>query len=210
MARGGAASNDNSGLPYWKRLVVYEFGILASVLWIPALFLPLFQVTLDGILASFAAQVTFEVPFYQLFSVLLLHQSTAAGTDRWARLSLGLVFLLLVYILPLVATASAIAAWRAPDHSKHAWFYTTILRYIQPCLCSVVFSLALLMAVPTLEPLGDYLLDSQTGGFCQRFENVTDSSCLVIHGHHRLGQWFLLGQSMSLEIFVILTILWKR
>jgi hypothetical protein len=208
-ATSPALTGYESGLSYWKRIVIYEFGILATVLWIPALFLPLFQINFDGLVASFMEEVSFEVPFYQLPTVLL-ERSTAGGTDQWALLSLGIVLLLLVYILPLVATVSAISAWRSPDHSKAAWFFKAILRSLQPCLCGFVFSLSLLLAVPTFEPLGDYLLDTQTSGFCQRFENVTDTSCLIIHGQHRLGQWFLLAQSVSLEIFVLLTLLWKR
>lgn len=218
LVEGGVSQTQTSGaqtgdgvftMTYWKRIVIYEFGILASVLWIPALFLPLFQITFRGFASSFIDEVSFEVPFYQLPTVLLL-RGKAAGTDQWALLSLGVVLLLLVYILPLVATASAIAAWRSPDYSKAAWFLKAVLRCFQPCLCGFIFSLSLLMAVPTFEPLGDYLLDTRTSGFCERFENITDTSCLQIQGEHRIGQWFLLAQSIALEVFVILTVVWKR
>ena len=194
--------------PFWKRLIVYEMGILTTVLWIPALFLPLFRITFGGLVASFMEEVSFEVPFYQLPSVLL-QRGIAARTDRWMLLSLGIVLLSLVYIFPLFATATAVAAWRSPTDSKAVWFYKSILRYLQPCLCGVIFSLSLRLAVPAFEPLGDYLLNTQTSGFCRRFEDVTDTACLIIHGEHSLGQWFLLAQSVSLEIFVILTLTWK-
>lgn len=192
----------------WKRFVIYELMILTVVLWIPALFLPLFRITFDGLVASFMEEVSFEVGFFQVPGVLA-QRGFAAGTDQWMLLSLGIVLLSLVYVFPMIAAAAAVSAWRSPNHSKAVWFYKAVLRCLQPCLCGVIFSASLFLAVPAFEPLGDYLLDTQTSGFCQRFQDITDTSCLVILGQHSLGNWFLLAQSLSLEILAVLTIMWK-
>jgi hypothetical protein len=54
------------------------------------------------------------------------------------------------------------------------------------------------------------LLDEETSGFCKRFEDITDETCLTMNGRPALGLWFLLAQSVALEAFVILTISWKK
>mmetsp|Transcript_27029 Transcript_27029/g.77748 ORF Transcript_27029/g.77748 Transcript_27029/m.77748 type:complete len:538 (-) Transcript_27029:60-1673(-) len=204
----GAVTNERK-LPGWKRIIVYEAGVLAVALWLPILFLPLLNITFDGLVAKFMEGGSLELYFFQL-PIALHVRGLAAGTDPWMLLALGVVLLCLVYIFPLMATSVAVGAWRSRDHSKAVWFYKAILVCLQPCLCGSIFAFSLLMGIPALEPLGEYLLDSQTSGFCQSFEDVTSTSCLDIEGNYGLGLWFLLAQSISLEIFVMLTILWKK
>jgi hypothetical protein len=196
-------------VPLWQRIVVYELEILTLVLAIPALFMPLFQIKFDGLVASFMEEASFEVPFYLLPS-LLWQRGRAAGTDQWILLVLGIQLLLFVYVVPLLAMILASAAWRSPSNSKVMSLHKSMLRFLQPCLCGPIFALAALLAMPAMKPLGDYLLDSETSGFCHRFESITDTSCLDILGHHRLGLWFLLAQSITLEIYIRIVLAWKR
>jgi hypothetical protein len=77
-------------------------------------------------------------------------------------------------------------------------------------LCGIVLALALLLAIPAFGPVGDYLLDEETSGFCKRFQDITDETCLTMNGRPALGLWFLIAQSAALEAFVILTISWKK
>ena len=196
------------GLAPWKRLLAYESGVLSVALWLPALLLPLFRMNFDGLVANFMEERAYEISFYQI-PVVLLQRGNVAGTPQWITLGLGAVFVSLVYIFPLMATSIAVGAWRSPDLSKAAWFYKGILRHLQPCLCGVVFSVALSCAIPAFEPLVDGILDSETAGFCKQFSDITDVMCLVVEGQPRIGHWFLLAQSVSLELFVFLTLLWK-
>jgi len=205
---GGALGNSSQpDLPFVKKIVVFELSIMTAILWLPALFLPLFQVTFDGLVASFLEEVSFTVAFYQI-PMALWQRGIAAETDHWMLIAIGVVLLLTVYIFPLVATAAAIGAWRTPRNSRKAYLCHSLLRFLHPCLCGIIFSLAVLMAIPAFEPLGEYLLDTKTAGFCQRFETITDTSCLTILGSHCIGQWFLLAHSVSLEILVMVTLTW--
>lgn len=203
-----SAVNDRD-VPLWQRILVYEVEILTLVFWIPALFMPLCEIKFDGLVASFMDETSLEVPFYLLPS-LLWQRGKAAGTDQWILLLLGIPLLVLVYIVPFLATMLASAAWRSSNNSKILSLYKSMLRYLQPALGGPVFALAVLLAMPAMKPLGDFLLDSETSGFCRRFESVTDTSCLDILGHHRLGLWFLLAQSITLEIYVRMILTWKR
>lgn len=196
-------------LAKWKRIIAYEFGVLAVILWLPAFFLPLFRLSFDGLVASFMDEGSYEIAFYQI-PTTLLQRADAAETKQWILMALGVVLLGLVYVIPIVATVLAVQAWRSPEYSKDVWFYNAILRHLQPCLCGVVFSVALICAIPTFSPLVEGILDTQTAGFCQQFSSITDTACLVVEGRPRLGHWFLLAQAVSLEIFVSLTLRWKR
>ena len=201
-------SERRCGVAQWKRLLAYEFGVLSVALWLPASLLPLFRINFDGLVANFMEEKGYEISFYQI-PATLLQRGNAAGTPQWITLALGAVLVSLVYIVPLAATSIAVGAWRSPDHSKAAWFYKGILRYLQPCLCGVIFSAALSCAIPAFEPLVDGILDAETAGFCKQFSDMTDVMCLVVEGQPRIGHWFLLAQSISLEVFLLLTLLWK-
>lgn len=195
-------------LPLWKKMLVFEIGILTAALWIPALFLPLFEVNFDGIVAGFMNDPDLEIHLYQ-FPHLLWQNGVDAGTDQWILIALGVVLISLVFVLPMLATGISLVYWRSTPGTRMAWFYEAFLRLVQPCLGGVVLSLALTLAVPTLEPLGDYVFNSQTSGFCQKFENITNSSCLTIQGSMRLGHWFLLAQSVLLEMLILLILAFK-
>jgi hypothetical protein len=195
-------------LAKWKRLVAYETGVLSVALWLPAVFLPLFRISFDGLVASFMDEKAYEIAFYQIPTTLLQRANTA-DTTQWIILALGMVFFFLVYVFPLVATSIAVGAWRSPDRSKAAWFYKGVLRLLQPCLCGVVFSAALACAIPAFEPLVGGILDAETAGFCQHFADITDMTCLDVEGQPLIGHWFLLAQGFALELFVSLTLLWK-
>lgn len=150
--------------------------------------------------------LSFEVSYAQL-PLALQERAIAAGTPSWMMMLLGFVLMNMLYIFPLFATFAALGAWTS---SRYAHLCQSILWYLQPCLGGIIFSLGVWMAVPAIQPLGDFLLDSQTSGFCQRFEDMTDTACLHIVGEYRLGHWFLFLQSLALEVWVILTLLWRK
>jgi hypothetical protein len=193
------------GLSYWQRAVVYEVGGMATLLWLPAMLLPLFEIEYEGLASEFMAQVSFQVSFWEIPAVLY-QRGVVAGTDKWMLFVIGTVLVLTVYVLPLLATFLSVATWL----NKNTRVFRKVLIWIHPTLCGIIFSLSLLFGVPAFEPLAAYLLDKESSGLCQRFQDVTDESCLILSGHHLLGAWFLLAQTVSLEVFVLLTIWWSK
>lgn len=207
---GGAQvqSVSPSMLPFWKRAILYEFGTLSTLLWFPALFLPLFELTYDGIIADFMTEVSLEVRFWE-FPAVLWQRGVAAGTDHWIMVSLESVLIGLVYVGPLLATILSLATWNLTDSVASA-FCQGALGTIQPCLCSLIFCLSLHLALPAFEAISEYAIDMGSSGLCQKFSIITSDTCLRIQGHSGLGLWFLFAQSTALEIFVILTLAWKE
>ncbi|KAL3940025.1 MAG: hypothetical protein SGBAC_005354 [Bacillariaceae sp.] len=193
-------------LPTWKRIVLYETSLGATFLLMPALFLPLFSIHFGGLASQFVEEPTMTFHFWQ-FPKLLHDGGYLAETKHWIMLSQGVVFLVFVYIIPLLATFLAIGTWRSgPAMSKCCY---RILYILQPCLCSLVFAISIGVAVPAFRPLSERLLSNHTSGICDDFRLITNDTCLTMEGEPRLGVWFLLAQSVSLETLVILTLTWR-
>ncbi|CAJ1910486.1 unnamed protein product [Cylindrotheca closterium] len=199
--------NAFAGLPTWKKIVLYETSLGATFLLIPALFLPLFSIKFGGLASQFIEDPKITFHFWQ-FPKLLHNEAYLAETKHWIMVSQGAFFFVFVYIVPLVATFLAIGTWRSgPATSKHCY---RILYIIQPCLCSLVFAISVLVAVPAFRPLVARLLSNKTSGICTDFHLVTNDNCLTMEGQPRLGVWFLFAQSLSLETLVILTLIWRK
>jgi hypothetical protein len=196
----------SSGLPLWKRALLYELAIGATVLWVPALFMPLFELSYGGIISDFMSEETFSIRFWE-FPAVIWQRGVAAGTEQWVLIILGIILIFLVYVMPLLATLLAIAAWTL-DPIPSA-FCRNVLKAIQPCLGGVIFYVALHFAVPAFEDIAEYAIDMGSSGLCKKFEVMTSDTCLTITGTPQWGFWFLLAQSLSLEILVALTLLWK-
>jgi hypothetical protein len=43
---------DENCLPFWKRVILYELAAMSTLLWLPSLFLPLFELTYAGIISG--------------------------------------------------------------------------------------------------------------------------------------------------------------
>ena len=192
-------------LSFFKKIILYEVGGLAILLWFPALFLPLFRVRYDGLASQFMSQVELQVRLWEIPAVAW-YRGAVAGTDRWILLMVASTLVTLVYVMPLLATIFCVAAWISQLSSR--FFYKRVVKSIHPALCGIIFCGAVLLALPAMEPVTRYLLNEKTSGICQKFHLVTDDSCLTVSGQHSLGVWFLLTQSLSLELFVALTLQW--
>jgi len=200
------APNAFASLPLWKQIVLYEAALGATVLLIPALFLPLFTLDFGGLASEFIEETTITFYFWK-FPILLHSAGYLAETKHWMVLTQGSIFLNLVYIIPLKATVLAIGTWRfGPKMSKHCY---RILYILQPCLCSLIFCLSVVVVVNAFHPLAERLLSNKTAGICDKFHLITDDTCLTIDGEPQIGAWFLLAQSLSLEILVVLTMIWR-
>jgi len=202
-----AGTTDYHGLSFCKKTVVFEVGLLSTVLWLPALFLELFEVHYEGLASTFMSELTFSVRFWEVPAVVW-QRGVTAGTKEWMLVALGTVLVSLTYVLPMIATILCIAAWRTkPGNSQ---FCRNVLWLIHPCLCGIAFALAMLLAIPAFGPIGDFLLEEETSGICKRFEEITEASCLKMDANPSLGLWFLFAQSAALEVFVLVTLSWNK
>jgi hypothetical protein len=195
-------------LPFWKKAVVYESGAMATLLWLPALFLPLFHLTYDGIISDFMTEVSLSVRLWE-FPAVLWQRCETSGTEKWIMISLGTVLIGLVYVGPILATILCIATWTITDEFASA-FCRRVLGTIQPILCGLVFCLALHLALPAFEAVSEYAIDMGSSGLCQKFQIITSDTCLRIQGQGGLGLIFLFAQSLALEVLVILTLVLKK
>jgi hypothetical protein len=198
-------TTDYHGLSFFKKTIVFEVGLLSTVLWLPALFLELFEVHYEGLASTFMTELTFSIRFWEVPAVVW-QRGVTAETKGWMLLALGTVLVSFAYVLPMLATILCIAAWRTKPSASR--FCRNMLWLIHPCLCGITFALAMLLAIPAFGPIGDYLLEEETSGICKRFEEITDASCLRMDASPSLGLWFLFGQSVALEAFVLVTLGW--
>ncbi|KAL3917273.1 MAG: hypothetical protein SGARI_007754 [Bacillariaceae sp.] len=144
------------GMPFWQRALLYELAIGATIFWIPALFMPLFELSYGGIISDFMSEESFSIRFWELPAVIW-QRGVAAGAEQWVLLILGLILIVLVYIVPLLATLLAIATWTL-DPIPSA-FCRNVLKTLQPCLGGIIFYLALHFAIPAFEDIAEYAID---------------------------------------------------
>jgi hypothetical protein len=194
-------------LSFCQKFILYEIGLCSALLLLPAYFLPIFHIEFTGLASEFMTNTSATFEFWE-FPVILKGRALLAETEHSMVVALGTVLLTTVYILPAVATFLAIYAWKVePGMSR---LFKNALRIIQPCLCGIVFAGSVLISVPTFGRIGKTVLEKKTSGICKQFHMVTSDSCLTIDGELGLGAWFLLAQSIALEILVIITLCWKQ
>jgi hypothetical protein len=199
--------NDDLPMPFWKRAIIYELAAASTVLWLPALFFPLFELTYTGIISEFMPEVSFSVQYWELPAVLW-QRGIAAGTARWVLTVLGTVLVFFVYVCPMLATLLAIATWRLD--LTESTYCRNVLRIIHPSVCGIIFVLAVQLAIPAFQAIGEFAIDTGSSGLCQKFEVVTSDTCMTIVGEPRIGLWFLWAQTISLEVFIALTFVWRH
>jgi hypothetical protein len=201
------SANGYRGLSFCKRVILYEAGIVSTILIPPAFLLPLFSLDFGGLASDFMTETTFTVRFWE-FPIVLRQRGILAETEHWIPVALGTALIALVYVIPILATALSIGVWRL--ESTKSRLCQRILQVIQPCLCGIVFALSVLIAVPAFGPIGETLLNRKTSGVCDKFHLITSDNCLTINGEPGIGLWFLLVQSASLELFVTTTLAWIK
>jgi hypothetical protein len=201
------SSASQQELSFCQKMILYEVGGLAIFLWFPALYLPLLRISFSGLASEFMEQVLMDIQFWELPAILWQH-GVAAGTCQWILLSLGVALIGLVYLLPILATVLCVFTWMSRPAGRS--YFRSVLEALQPALCGIVFAVAVCITVPALGPLSKIILNDKTYGVCERFKQITSEACLVLSGQFALGGWFLLAQSISLELFVALTVSWAK
>ena len=195
-----------SVLPFWKRAMLYELIVLSILLWLPTLFLPLFRLQYDGIMSDFMSDVSFSIKLWN-FPVLLWERGISAGTNRGMLIIIESIVLLLVFICPILANILAICTWVSDTHTSKT-YCKNLLWMIQPFLGSIVFGITIYLSIPAFEAVFEYVTDTYSYGLCKKFEIFTTDTCLTIQAQPSIGLYFLLGQALVLEIFVLVTLTW--
>lgn len=190
------ASSVCGGLP--ERIVAWEFGLAAVLLWIPTLTLPLFQVSYSGIAASFMP-AKYTTVFFLHIPGLVWQRGLAAGTDRLWLLIVSLLCALQVFLIPLAVFATCVGVWFGSERCRK-WLYC-----LYPNSNGITFAIALLLTVHALDPISSSLVN-ESYDLCQQFDNLLGEACLNLSGTILTGAWVCMGQAVSLEIFILLTL----
>ena len=204
------ATDDNGisqRLNFCQKVILYDVGAMATILWLPALCLPLFALSYDGLASDFMPNVIHEVRLWHL-PVALWAKGRTAGASNGIQVVLGTLTLTLTMIMPILANISAVAAWMKHKPVQERRLCRKFLALVSPSLCGIVLVAALFVTVPAFAPILDYVMDDYTVGFCEQIQNITGEACLTMTGRMGLGAWSLLAQAVSLELFVFLTIRW--
>lgn len=190
-------------LPFWKRFFLYELGVLSTVLWLPALFVPLFQLDYGGFASEFMPEVSMSIRLVDI-PVELWECGTAAGTSRFILVVVEILFLSFVFLGPMVANLLAIGAWICDSPFRISC--KNVLWILQPCLGSIVFVAAVFVSVPAFAIVMEYAIDKFASPVCDSLKYYTSDNCFTIHAEPSMGLWFLLGKALALEIFVLFTL----
>jgi len=195
---------DGGVLPWWKRVLLYELALLSTLLWLPTMFLPLFQLKYGGIMSDFMSETSLSIRLWD-FPTLLWGRGVSAGADQFILVIFESIILLLVFACPIIANGLAIGAWTCDDKSSRM-YCKNLLWIIQPFLCSIIFSIALYFSIPVFEEVIEYVLDTYSFGICEKFEVVTTGTCFTIQGESLAGLWLMLVEAFALELFVVFTL----
>ena len=204
--RAGGIQTDSDGLPFWKRVVLFELALVSTLFWIPALFLPLFQLKYEGFVSDFISNVSLSFRLGD-FPIELWKRGIAAGTNPLMLLVLEDIFVLLVLAGPILANLAAIGAWILEAQARI--FCRRLLWILQPFLGTLVFGTALYFAIPAFETVTEGAIDNFGDGICASFESVVGDVCFTIKAQPSAGLWFVLIESLALELFVLLTLAWQ-
>jgi len=108
----------------------------------------------------------------------------------------------------VIATVLAVATWMTLMSDRRStyrrWLYT-----VHPAVGGIVVAMALLGATHMLGPWSRYVFNDKRQTICDALESNIGENCLTINASARLGAWFFVLQSVLLEAFVDLTLLWN-
>lgn len=201
----GCIQLESEGLESWKRIILYELALISTVLWIPAIFLPLFHLKYEGIVSNFMSEVSFSFRLKD-FPQEVWERGLLAGVNRIILCVLEIIFVLLVLVCPLIQTLSAIGIWMFNTRSSN--FCKRLLWSLQPFLGLGLFGVALYITIPAFETVSKRATDKLSSRICSNFETAAADTCFAIKAEPLMGLYFLLLEAIVLELFVFLTLTW--
>ncbi len=195
------------GLSFCKRVVLFELALAATILWIPALFQPLFTLKYEGIVSDFIKDISLTFRLKDI-PIELWKRGSSAGTNRFLLWIIENVFVQMVLGLPLLANLAAIGTWVLEPHARN--FCRRLLWILQPFLGTLVFGVALFCSIPAFGTVTQAAVNQFGDGICSKFETVVGDACFGIEAKASVGLWFVLIQAFSLELFVVTTLAWHK
>jgi hypothetical protein len=174
------------------RLLIFESAVLSISFGIAAFLLPLFHVSYEGVAAAFLPQTQLDVTLLDLVQV-------ERDSSGWIAFFFQAIIVLQAICFPFLTIV--IASITAFGTTNKRW-----LAAVHPGANGSTLCAAILIIIPALELLGNYVLKEQTSGLCNGA--AMDDSCLTMIGSIGIGTWCFLGHVVSLEVFVLL-ISWR-
>lgn len=199
-------SNDQeSNTGCTRKVLTWEFGLLAIILLVPTMTLPLMHVSYSGLAAQFMPQATKTIYLWQI-PVLLWQHGMAAGTEFYMVAACVATSIAHVVLLPVLALVLGVGVWTKTNSSSER--YKQALYCLYPNVNSITFAVALLLTAKSIQSVSSGLFDKDAYGLCQKFNDMIGETCLNVSATALWGAWFCLGQAVALELFITLT-LWS-
>lgn len=170
-----------------SRLVLFESALLSIAFGIAACVLPLYSVSYEGVAADWMPKTNMTIGVKDFLM---------------ANDVLPMIALAQVIVLPVLTFLAAMASCLFGGLVIQQWLAALHTGANGGTLCA-----AILIMIPSLQSLGDFLLDQQA--FCASVQVVTGDSCISLSGSIGPGTWCLLVHAICLEVFVQTT-LWRR
>jgi hypothetical protein len=195
-------------LTFGRQVLLFQLGVLLTILWLPSTYLPVVRITYSGALVDFLKSSHLQVYLWDI-PIMLSKEGLHSGTAYWIVGVIGMILLGTVVVIPLLATCLCTLIWVAEGgwstHSR-TWLFC-----IQPALGGLVFSVALFMTSHALFPIGSVLfrMDGHGARICDHVKESWDVPCLAVKGTLLPGAWSYLLHSVILEVFVLLTLRWS-
>lgn len=193
------------GLDFWQKFVTFQLGLLSVVLWIPSFYLPFLHISYGGLATDLLSEPVLRLYVWDI-PIYLWSQGLEFGTQVWILMAAGFILLMTTLILPLVASCLGVLAWVGEGvyaTKCYSWLFA-----FHPALSGMVYSIALLTMTHSLTPYTASLLDQKGSAICQKFNEMTGEACLDVTAKVLPGLWFYLFQSLTLELFVRVTLKW--
>ena len=177
---------------------IWQTGLIASVLLLPAFVLPLLSISYQGVAAQFMPASHQTLYIWQVPWLLWQYSST----NKVLLAICGLVLVLQAMIIPLAALACGLILWLHPQKSRQSskWLYC-----LHPFMNGMALAVTIVLFAPTLQPFANTILNQTSSGLCDKFEE-NNVDCLTLVGRILPGTWCFLAHSSLLEIFVIATL----
>jgi hypothetical protein len=217
---------------FFQLLLVFQLGLLSLLLWFPAVLIPFVNLRYSGIAAKFMTNEPNPMYSVALYHVpwLLIQDSLSARSKPWVLAITGGLLFFVTILVPIVAIVLGILTWMLPNRMHvdqrssergccccarvacKRWLYA-----IHPATGSIVMAVALIVAIPIIQPWTQLTLnfhtnsegEKETKGICDVLIQVVGESCLEIRPAVSSGLYFLIAHATFLELFILLTLRWS-
>jgi hypothetical protein len=188
----------------WHSCFTWQLGLATGVLLLPSFSLPLLCISYQGLAAEFMSETQRDIYLWQL-PRLLWHPCDG---NKWMVVLCEVVLNLQIVVLPLAGLVCGLALLSSSSLQKHS--YRKCLLCLHPMMNGITLALTVVLFAPGLESMTRYLLNEDSSGLCEKFNNALGEPCLTASGSNLPGAWFLLAQSILLEVFCVMALSRRR